>query len=143
VGNEDNIITLPEITIVGHTDSRPTNASEWWGEGYVTGYNDPDTDPDRPMLLNDEMTAVFLAGVIAGREARQQMEAEWEARFRNVPQLGPDPGGEPFEEVERRYREAWEAVFHQHPPHTEVEVEPGAPPPMPNIGFVPPALRVP
>jgi hypothetical protein len=136
MAGDDNTITLPEITIVAYTESRPTNAGEWWGEGFVTGYNDPDAEPDRPMLLDDEMTAMFFAGVEKGRETRRAVQAEFEEQLRRMPQIGPDLGGESFEEVERRYREAWEAVFHQHPPHTEVEAEPGEPPVMPTIGRV-------
>jgi hypothetical protein len=136
MGDGDDVITLPEITIVGNTDSPPRNASEWWGEGFVTGYNDPDVIPDRPMLLDDELTLSFFTGVEAGRETRRAVQAQFDEQLRGMPQIGPDLGGESFEEVERRYREAWEEVFHQHPPHTEVEVEPGETPTMPPIRIV-------
>ena len=137
MSNDDNVITLPEITIEGDPNAQPLNASDWWAEGFIKGFNAPDTLPERPLMINDELAAQFFAGVENGQHARREIEAEFEEQFRDSPQVVPDIGGETFEEVQRRYNQAWEAVFHQHMPHTEVEGEPGPTFVRPNIEIVP------
>ena len=137
MSNQDNTITLPDITIEGDPDAQPVNASDWWAEGFVKGFNAPDTVPERPLMINDELAASFLAGVQSGQQASKDIEAEFDQRFGTSPQVVPDIGGEAFDEVQRRYNEEWEAIFHQHMPHTEVEGEPGPTFVRPNIEIVP------
>jgi hypothetical protein len=137
MSNEDNVITLPEITIEGSTGAQSMNASDWWCEGFTKGFNAPDTAVERPLMINDELAASFFAGVDSGQKANKDIEAEFNERYCDSQQVVPDIGGEAYEEALRRYREAWEALFHEHTPHTEVEVEPGPPFVRPNIIIVP------
>jgi hypothetical protein len=137
MGTQDNAITLPEITIVGSADTRPTTASDWWCEGFIDGFNAPDTPAARPLMINDELAAMYLSGYASGQQVNREVQADFEDRSRASPQLQPDLGGEAYAEVEKRYAEAWESVFHQHPPHTEVEGEPGPTLVRPNIVIVP------
>jgi hypothetical protein len=74
--NDDNVITLPEITIEGDPDAQPMNASGWWAEDFIKGFNAPDTVPERPLMINDELAANFFAGVESGQNARREMEAD-------------------------------------------------------------------
>jgi hypothetical protein len=137
--NESNVITLPEITIEGSANTQPKNESDWWCEGFIQGFNSPDTEIERPLMIDDEWAAIFLAGVESGQNANWEMQAEFEERYRDSPQIGPykEIDDEAFKEAQERYKEAWEAVFHEHMPHTEVEVEPGLPPVRPNTVPVP------
>lgn len=137
MSNEDNVITLPEITIEGSSDAPAVNASDWWCNGFTTGFNAPDTAAERPLMIDDELAASFFAGVESGQNARKDIEAELNERYRDLPQLVPDIGGEAYEEVQRRYNEEWEALFHEHMPHTEVEGEPGPTFVRPNIVIIP------
>jgi hypothetical protein len=137
MSNEDNVIMLPEITIEGSADTQPINASDWWCQGFTTGFNAPDKVIEHPLMINDELAAIFFAGVEIGQNSSREMQAEFDERFRDSPQVVPDIGGEAFDEVQRRYNEEWEALFHEHMPHTEVEVEPGPTLVRPNIVIIP------
>src|SRR5579859_7858913 len=137
MSDQDNAITLPEITIEGNPDALPMNASDWWADGFIKGFNAPDTVPERPLMINDELAASFFSGVQSGQQASKDIETEFNERFGNSQQVVPDIGGEVFDEVQRRYNEEWEAIFHQHMPHTEVEGEPGPTFVRPNIEIVP------
>jgi hypothetical protein len=141
MSNEDNVVTLPEITIEGNPDAQPANARDWWCQGFITGFNAPDTAAERPLMINDDLAAIFLTGVKSGQNSHKAMQAEWDARNHDSPQAVSDLGGESYAELQRRYNEEWEALLHEHMPHTEVEGEPGAPPVRPNIGFVPPKVE--
>jgi hypothetical protein len=125
MSNEDNVVTLPEITVEGSADSQPMNSSDWWCQGFTVGFNAPDTLPERPLMINDDLATSFFAGVESGQNSSREMQIEFDERFRDSPQVVPDIGGEAFDEVQRRYDEAWEELFHEHMPHTEVEGEPG------------------
>lgn len=137
MSNEDHVYVLPEITIEGSRDSSPVTPSDWWCDGFTAGFNEPDASPERPMMINDELAAVYLAGVESGQNAHRNMQAEFQERFRDLPQIGPDLGGEAYDELQRRYVEEWEALFHEHMPHTEVEGEPGPTLVRPNVVIVP------
>ena len=137
MSSQENAITLPEITIEGNTDARPTTASGWWCEGFMDGYNAPATPAARPLMINDELAAMYLGGYESGQQVNREVQAEFEERYRDSSQIQPDLGGEAYSEVARRYAEAWESVFHQHPPHTEIEGEPGPTLVRPNIVIVP------
>jgi hypothetical protein len=132
-----NVITLPEITIVGNADAQPVTATDWWVEGFIAGYNKPDETPERlrPLVLNDETMAIFLQGVDTGQQAAHQVTAELEAELADQPQIGPDLGGESLEKAQERFKRAFEAVVHQHMPHTEPDSE-VVDPPAPTIGLV-------
>jgi hypothetical protein len=60
-------ITLPEITIVGSADNQPQNATDWWCEGFMTGFNKPDATPERPLMINDDLAGAFSQGVASGQ----------------------------------------------------------------------------
>jgi broad specificity phosphatase PhoE len=64
-------------------------------------------------------------GVEAGRTARREADAQYSG-----PTIGPDPGGESWEDYRRRWEELLEPIFHEHMPHTEVEIEIPPPPPI-------------
>ena len=87
-------ITLPEITIEGSADSQPTNAADWWADGFVAGYNAPDRQIERPLMINDDLAASFLLGARSGRQAARDAQAEFEESIRDQPQVRPDIGGE-------------------------------------------------
>jgi hypothetical protein len=110
-------VTLPEIIIIGDAAASPTTTSDWWCEGYAFGWNNPNASAERPMPINDELAAHYLMGVEAGRNAHRLSSEEYVG-----PAAGPDPGGEAYEEAERRWREAWsEFLNHREDPHIEVE----------------------
>jgi hypothetical protein len=129
-------ITLPEITIEGSAHAQPMNAPDWWAEGFITGFNAPDATPERPLMINDELAAIFFQGVANGQAAAREVAAEFEAKFADQPQLVPDIGGETLEKAQERFRDLFEGLFHQHMPHTEIESEPLEPLPTPTIGLV-------
>jgi hypothetical protein len=130
-------ITLPEITIVGNPGAQPSTQSDWWAEGFIAGYNKPDETPERlrPLVLNDETTAIFLQGVNTGQRTAREVTAELEAELADQPQIGPDLGGESLQKAQERFKQAFEVVVHQHMPHTESESE-VVDPPAPTIGLV-------
>ena len=129
-------ITLPEITIEGSASAQPANAPDWFAEGFMTGFNAPANNPARPMMINDELAAVFFQGVLAGRRSAVDLLAEFERNIADQPQLVPDIGGETLEKAQERFREEFEGLFHQHMPHTENETEVLEPLPTPTISLV-------
>lgn len=114
-------ITLPEITIVGDPNAVPQNEADWYTQGFVDGYNSPDTEPTRPLMINDTLAAIYIYGVEAGRQSARERQAEIEAMLADQPQIGPDLGGESFEKAQEDYNRLLEELFHQHMPHTELE----------------------
>jgi hypothetical protein len=129
-------ITLPEITIEGDPNAQPTNAADWFAEGFIRGFNKPGISPDRPLMINDDLATAFFQGVQSGKNSASEVAAEFEAKFADQPQIGPDLGGETLEKAQESFREAFEALFHQHMPHTETESETLEPLPTPTIGLV-------
>jgi hypothetical protein len=129
-------ITLPEITIEGDPNSQPVTASDWWAQGFISGYNAPDATPERPLMINDDLAASFFQGAAAGQQAVREVSVELETQLTGQPQIGPDIGGESLEKAQERFKQAFEELFHQHMPHTESESEPLEPLPTPNIVLV-------
>ena len=101
-------ITLPEITIEGDPDSQPVNASDWWAQGFITGYNAPEATPARPVMINDELAESFCQGAEAGRQAAREVSAELAAKLADQPQIGPDIGGESLDKAQERFKQAFE-----------------------------------
>lgn len=97
----------------------------WVSEGYQLGYSQPDAEPGIP--LDEPWMTYYKQGVAAGREARRAADTEYTG-----PAIGPDPGGESWVDYERRWKELLEPLFHQHMPHTEIEMEVPPPPPIYN-----------
>lgn len=137
MSSEDNVVTLPEIIVEGSADSQAMNASDWWCQGFTTGFNASDAVIERPLMINDELAASFFAGAESGQNSRKEIQAEFDERYRDSPQIVPDIGGEAYVEVQRRYNQAWAELFHEHMPHTEVEGEPGPTLVRPNIVIIP------
>jgi hypothetical protein len=139
-------IVLPEITIEGSAESQSITAADWWADGFVAGYNAPDAQIERPLMINDELAASFLMGAANGQQAARDAQAELEERFRNQPTgadgnptIGPEiVGTESLEKVQERFREEFGNLFglHGHMPHTEIENETLEPLPTPNIVLV-------
>ena len=92
-------------------------------EGYQLGYSQPDAEPGIP--LDEPWMTYYRKGLEAGREARRDADSQYDG-----PTIGPDPGGESWEHYRRRWQELLEPIFHQHMPHTEVEMEIPEPPPI-------------
>jgi hypothetical protein len=126
MSNKDNVITLPKITIEESSYEQVMNASNWWCNGFMTGFNTPDTTGGWPLLINDELVASFIAGLESGQHARKDIEAELDERYRNSPQVVSDIGREAYEEVQRHFNKAWKSFFHEHMPHTEVGGQPSS-----------------
>jgi hypothetical protein len=114
-------ITLPEITIVGDPEELPITVADWWAAGFVAGYNAPDIQHDRPLLINEDLATVFAEGVNAGQRAANDRKAELDAELADQPQIGPDIGGESFEKAQEDFDRLLEDLFHRHPPHTDPE----------------------
>jgi hypothetical protein len=112
-------VTLPEITIVGRSNSVPVTAADWFAEGFSKGWSEPDAKHEPPAPLNEETLAAYNEGMTAGSNARRGIEVSTENQG---PGIEPDIGGEIFEEVERRYREAWDEFLRHEDPHNEVEL---------------------
>lgn len=129
-------VTLPEITIEGSPESQPTNAADWWANGFVAGYNAPDRQIERPLMINDDLASSFLLGATNGQQAARDAQAEFEESIRDQPQVRPDIGGESLEKVQQRFAEEFGSLFHGHMPHTEIESETLEPLPTPNIVLV-------
>ena len=131
-------IVLPEITIEGSADSRPSTAADWWADGFVAGYNAPDVQIERPLMITDELAATFLMGAASGQQAARDAEAEFDDRVRDQPQLVSGIRGESLVKVQRRFAEDFGSLFgmHGHMPHTEIESETLEPLPTPNIVLV-------
>ncbi len=134
-----NEIVLPEITIEGSADSPSITAADWWTNGFITGYNAPDAQIERPLMINDELAAIFLMGAAKGQQAARDAQAALDERFREQPSIGPEIiGTESLEEVQKRFTEEFGSLFglHGHPPHTEIDSETLEPLPTPNIVLV-------
>lgn len=116
-----DIVTLPEITIVGDPQALPETSMDWWADGFAKGYNAPTTEPERPILINDELAAFFFQGFNDGAAAANQRIAELEAELAGQPSIGPEIHGQSFEEAQREFNEILEGLLHQHMPHIEVE----------------------
>jgi hypothetical protein len=131
-------IILPEITIEGSADSASVTAADWWANGFVAGYNAPEATLERPLMINDELAAVFFVGAASGQQAALEAQAEFDEQLRDQPQLGPDIRGESLEKVRRRFAEDFGSLFglHGHMPHTEIESETLEPLPAPNVTLV-------
>ena len=114
-------ITLPEITIQGDPASPSITMADWWADGFVAGYNAPDSQIERPLMINDDVAAVFFNGVSEGQQAAHDRIAEIEAQFADQPQITGDLHGESFAKAEERFNELLEDVVHEHMPHTEIE----------------------
>lgn len=134
-----NEIVLPEITIEGSADSPAITAADWWANGFVAGYNAPDMQIERPLMINDELAAIFLEGAASGQQAARDIQAVLDERFRDQPSIGPEIiGAESLDEVQRQFVEDFGSLFglHGHMPHTEIESETLEPLPTPNIVLV-------
>jgi hypothetical protein len=59
----------------------------------------------------------YRQGLEAGRQARREADSQF-----GGPTIGPDPGGESWEQYKDRWAELLEPLFHEHMPHTEVEM---------------------
>ena len=92
-------------------------------EGYQLGYSQHDAESGIP--LEEPWLSYYLQGLEAGREARRQADAQF-----GGPTIGPDPGGESWNHYRRRWKELLEPIFHEHMPHTEIEMNIPEPPPM-------------
>lgn len=92
-------------------------------EGYHLGYSQPEAEPGIP--LDEPWMSYYRQGFAAGRDARRDADAQFDG-----PTIGPDPGGESWEHYRRRWKRLLEPIFHQHMPHTEVEIEVPEPPPV-------------
>jgi len=134
-----NEIVLPEITIEGSADSPSITAADWWANGFVAGYNAPDAQIERPLMINDELAAIFLKGAASGQQAARDTQAALDERFRDQPSIGPEIiGAESLDEVQKQFVEEFGSLFglHGHMPHTEIENEALEPLPTPNIVLV-------
>jgi hypothetical protein len=129
-------IKLPEITIEGSADAQPINASDWFAEGFMVGFNAPDSTPARPLMINDDLAGNFFQGVSFGRSTAVDLTAEFERSIADQPQVVPDIGGETLEKAQERFRDEFERLFHDHMPHTEIDGEAPEPVPPPTIGLV-------
>jgi hypothetical protein len=116
-------IKLPEITIEGSADAQPVNASDWFSEGFMVGFNAPGSTPARPLMINDDLAGNFFQGVSAGQSTANDLTAEFERSIADQPQVMPDIGGETLEKAQERFRDEFERLFHDHMPHTENEGE--------------------
>jgi hypothetical protein len=113
-------VTLPEVQITGSGDAVPQNAADWFCQGYMFGWNQPNATPSAPAPLNEDLLAAYLQGVTAGQSGRQKAESD--LGDYTGPVIGPDPGGgEPYEEIERRWKEAWAEFLKKEDPHTHEE----------------------
>lgn len=129
-------ITLPEITIEGDASANPRNAADWWANGFTAGYNAPDTPSERPLMINDELAAMFLSGAESGQAAARETADAMAALVAENPSIGPDIGGQSLESVREQFDRDFGSLFHSehapHPPHDEAK-ELLEPLPLPNI----------
>ena len=117
-------ITLPEITIEGDPDSPPITEADWWANGFTQGFNSPDETPERPLLINDDLAALFFFGVDNGKEAQAVTAAEMDALIADQPSIEGDIGGPTLESVRRQFEEDFSGLLNpEHEPHIEVERE--------------------
>ncbi|MCA1576906.1 MAG: hypothetical protein LC794_06015 [Acidobacteria bacterium] len=117
-----NRITLPEITIEGDPDSPPITEADWWANGFTQGFNSPDETPERPLLINDDLAALFFFGVDNGKEAQAVTAAEIDALLADQPSIEGDIDGPTLESVRRQFEEDFSGLLDpEHEPHIEVE----------------------
>lgn len=119
-----SVITLPEITIEGDPDSPSITDADWWSDGFVQGFNFPDQTPERPLMINDRLAALFFFGVDDGKAARAATAAEVEALIADQPSIGEDIGGPTLESVRKQFEEDFSGLLDpEHESHIEVEPE--------------------
>ena len=133
-------ITLPEITIVGDPDYQPHTPEEWFTEGFTDGYNGEEA---KAPMVSEALVFYYMSGFDCGKQAASDRQAEIERLLEEQPQIREDLGGESFAKAQEEYNRLLEAVFHEHPPHTEGEGEPGAPQEGDPAGLVVPGDRPP
>jgi len=115
-------ITLPEITIEGNPRGTSETAADWWCDGFMLGWNNPQAAKEPPAPgppLNDECLNSYYQGIDAGRNARRGVEDKFVDY--DGPAIDVDPGGEFYEEAERKWREAWQEFLRHEDPHSEQE----------------------
>jgi hypothetical protein len=131
---------MPEITLpdIDADISEPRNASDWWTKGFVAGYNRPDEPQERPLMINDELAAMFLRGADAGKAAAAVTAQEMEALVADQDQIGPDLGGPSLDSVRAQFVRDFGSLFNSEQElHTHEEgPEPMEPLPLPNIVLV-------
>jgi hypothetical protein len=125
-------ITLPEITIEGDPNYVPTTEEDWYTKGFVDGYNESEAAPP---MVSETLVFYYSAGYEAGKQSAADRQAEIDRMLEDQPQIEGDLKGESFEKAQEQYNELLEDLFHQHPPHIEVEGEPRVVLP-PGIRFV-------
>jgi hypothetical protein len=118
---------LPKLQVGGSASVDPVVF--WFGQGYAFGWNEPDAELKPPLVVSDESLAAYKLGAGVGRENALAERGSVRPAF-DGPSIGPDLGGESFEEFQARLREQVEAVFHKHMPHIEAEETP-----MPSFDF--------
>jgi hypothetical protein len=132
-------IVLPEITIEGDARSSPQNASDWWANGFTFGYNSPDATAERPLMINDELAAMFLLGAQSGRRAARETADAMAALIDQNPAIQEDLGGQSLDRVREQFNRDFGSLFHSehapHPPHDE-PAEILDPLPLPNLVLV-------
>lgn len=110
--------TMPEITIEGHPGSPPETAGDWFADGFMFGWNYPDSEVEAPAPLREDLLSAYFDGARAGRDSRRGIETSF-ADY-DGPSVDEDPGGEPYEEAERRWKEEWaEFLNHREEPHLD------------------------
>ncbi|MBV8253651.1 MAG: hypothetical protein JO154_13670 [Chitinophaga sp.] len=118
-------ITLPEITIVGRANSTPETPSDWFCDGFMAGWNNPQLVPEAPAPLNEEYLSAYFSGVQAGKNCRNGVECICDDPQYDGPSVVNDLGGQPYEELEKAWKESWsEFLNHREDPHIEApEIE--------------------
>jgi hypothetical protein len=66
---------------VGEPASPLSTKADWWANGFIAGYNSPDSQIERPLMINDEYAATFFEGVADGQQAARDRPAEIEAKL--------------------------------------------------------------
>jgi hypothetical protein len=116
-------ITLPEITIEGRAGSLPQTPEDWYCDGFMFEWNNPNAVPEAPAPLNEEYLSAYFAGVEAGKNSRKGIEDSFIAPASDAnegPAVVNDLGGEPYEKLEKEWKEAWSKfVNHREEPHIE------------------------
>jgi hypothetical protein len=97
--------TLHEITIEGNLNSSPSNANDLWCEGFMRGFNDSDSMPERPLMIKDELADTFFLGVASGQNAKMAMQADLDEYCRTHPSVDLNKDGETYSRVERKFKE--------------------------------------
>lgn len=119
--------TQPDISFARNATGFPDTAAGWFCEGYTFGWNHPGVTPEAPAPLREDLLSAYFQGVSAAQQALDDALKDYTG-----PIAAPDPGGENYDELERRWAEAWsEFINHREDPHIEIE--------MPEIQVGPPA----